>query len=306
MIKTDQERNPGGLAAPSRRAVEEGYLRVNPSNAAIRQVRRIPAYLFCIVVCVIFIYPFIFMLSTSFRETSQLFIAPADLIPSKPTLANYSRVASDTLMLQWLGNSLFVAGVTAATKVIIDSMAGYAFARLEFRFKNLIFMAMIGAMMVPVAVTMVPRFLFLREIGLINTRWALILPYLSYPLGIFLMRQAMSAVPIELEDAARLDGCTIVGIYWRIVLPLVLPSLAVVAITTFMAQWVDLLWPVVSITSEGLRTVTVGIASMKPEQARAEWGLIMAANVIGFFPIVVLFVFLQRYFVTGLTSGSLK
>jgi multiple sugar transport system permease protein len=298
--------NDEGLTVKRMWMVEEGHSWFNLSNATIRQLRRIPAYLFCAFVCLVFIYPFIFMLATSFRETSQLFIAPADLIPAKPTLANYWRVITDTLMLRWLGNSLFVAGVTAAAKVVIDSMAGYAFARLEFRFKNIIFMAMIGAMMVPVAVTMVPRFLFLREVGLLNTRWGLILPYLSYPLGIFLMRQAMSAVPIELEDAARLDGCTIVGIYWRIVLPLVLPSLAVVAITTFMSQWVDLLWPVVSITSESLRTVTVGIASMRPEQARAEWGLIMAANVIAFLPIVVLFIFLQRYFMAGLTSGSLK
>jgi multiple sugar transport system permease protein len=306
MIKMDENQDIDKLAAQGKGTAEEDHSWFNLSNATMRQLKRIPAYLFCILVCVVFIYPFIFMIATSFRETSQLFIAPADLIPAKPTLANYSRVVSDTLMLRWLGNSLFVAGATAATKVVIDSMAGYAFARLEFRFKNIIFMAMVGAMMVPVAVTMVPRFLFLRDIGLLNTRWGLILPYLSYPLGIFLMRQAMSAVPIELEDAARLDGCTIVGIYWRIVLPLVLPSLAVVAITTFMAQWVDLLWPVVSITSEDLRTVTVGIASMRPEQARAEWGLIMASNVIGFLPIVVLFIFLQRYFMAGLTSGSLK
>lgn len=271
-----------------------------------RQFSRLPVYLGLTIVAVMVLYPFVFMLSTALRESTILRFSPWDLVPSDVTLANFHRLFSNTSMLNWLGNSMFVATATAVLKVGIDSLAGYAFARLQFKFKELIFLLLIGAMMVPPAVTIVPRFLLLRDIGLINTPWALILPHLSYPLGVFLMRQAMAAVPYELEEAAKLDGCSVFTIYWRIVLPLVAPALAVVAITTFMYQWVDLLWPVVAITSDGLKTVTVGISSMKAEQSRADWGLIMAANTCAMIPIGMLFVFCQRYFMTGMTSGSLK
>lgn len=271
-----------------------------------RQVSRLPVYLALTIVALLVLYPFVFMVSTALRESSILRFSPWDLLPTQATFANFRRLFSDTLMPNWLRNSMFVATVTALLKVCIDSLAGYAFARLQFRFKELIFLLLIGAMMVPPAVTMVPRFLMLRDIGLINTPWALILPYLSYPLGVFLMRQAIAGVPHELEEAAKLDGCSVFAIYWRIVLPLVAPALAVVAITSFMHQWVDLLWPVVAITSDSLKTVTVGISSMKAEQSRADWGLIMAANTCAMIPIGMLFVFCQRYFMTGITSGSLK
>lgn len=281
---------------------------VVPDQASLgmnRQLVRIPFYVFLVLISFAFLYPFVFMVSVSLKETTSLFVSPTQLIPEEPTLSNYLMVFSQIPITRWLSNSLFVATATTALKLLIDSMAGYAFARLEFKFKNLIFIAMIGTMMVPVAVTMVPRFLILRETGLLNTYAALILPALSYPLGVFLMRQAISLVPIELEEAARLDGCTTFGIFFRIVLPLVTPALAVVAITTFMLQWVDLLWPTISVSTTDLRTITVGIASMKAEQTQ-DWGILMAANFASFFPILILFLFLQRYFMAGLTSGAVK
>ncbi|WP_216332508.1 carbohydrate ABC transporter permease [Rhizobium sp. X9] len=270
------------------------------------KIGKIFGYLVLAAMAGLVIYPIAFMISLSFQNATQIFSEPGRIIPAEPTIGNYVKLISEGNILKWLTNSAIVAVSTTILKLFIDSLAGFAFARLKFRYKDLLFGLVIATMMVPVAVTMIPRFLLLKEAGLLNSLWALILPYLAYPLGIFLLRQAISEIPEELDEATIMDGGTMFDVYWRVILPLVKPALAVVAITTFMAQWVDLLWPVVSINATELRTVTVGVATMKSEQTTNQWGLIMAANTLAVLPIIVVFLFAQRFFMSGLTAGSVK
>jgi ABC-type glycerol-3-phosphate transport system permease component len=245
------------------------------------------------------------MASTSFKETQNIFSSPAEIIPQEPTLENFRYLFDILPFDRWVLNTLIVAASVTAIKVVIDSMAGYAFARRKFKGKEILFAIILGTMMIPVAVTMIPTFLMVKEFGLIDTYWGLILPPLAYPLGIYLMRQYMQSIPTELEDAAKIDGCTDFYLFVRIFLPLSAPAIAVLAIVTFMNQWISLLWPVIVTNSMEMRTLVVGISILKA-QSVSNWGLIMAANFASFFPIMLVFIFLQRYFIEGMTVGAVK
>jgi multiple sugar transport system permease protein len=184
-------------------------------------------------------------------------------------------------------------------------MAGYAFARRNFVGKNLLFTIIISTLMIPVAVTIIPTFLLVKRLGMYDNYLGLILPPLALPIGIFLMRQYLTTIPAELEDAARIDGCNEFQIYLSIILPLSKPALAVLGIFTFMNQWVALLWPVIVTNSMEMRTLTVGISILKAQWV-SNWGVIMAASFGSFFPVMVVFLFFQQYFVKGLTVGAIK
>lgn len=268
-------------------------------------LNRLSIYLFLILISVAFIYPFLFMFSTSLKETKTIFSAPAELIPKNPTLVNYNFLFKSLPFARWILNSFILASSVTLIKIFIDSMAGYAFARRNFKGKNVLFAIILGTLMIPLAVTIIPRFLIVKRLGLLDTYFGLIIPPLSYPLGIFLMRQYMSSIPLELEEAARIDGCSEIGLYYRIILPISKPALAVLAIFTFMNQWINLLWPVLVTSSPEMKTLTVGIATLKA-QVVSNWGLIMAANTASLVPIIIVFLFLQRYFMEGLTAGCLK
>lgn len=250
------------------------------------------------------LYPFLWMISISFKKTLSLF-ASTVLIPENPTIKNYVSLLTNFPFLRWMLNSIVVAGSVTLIKLFIDSMTGYVFAKKNFFGKNILFILIMSTIMVPFGVRMIPSFLIIKNMRLLNTYGGLILPCLANPIGIFLMRQFLSSLPSEIEDSARLDGCSEFAIYWRIILPLSIPALVVLAIFLFMLQWTDFLWPVIITRSAEMRTLTVGISVLKARW-HSNWGLVMAASSLSILPMVVMFLFLQRYFLKGLTIGALK
>jgi multiple sugar transport system permease protein len=286
------------------------------SAAAARQRAAAPAfradsvylaitYLILIVAAAIALVPFLYVVSTSLKETVALFHYPPEWIPHEPTLINYKDLLRDYPFFRWTLNSLIVASAVTVIKVVIDSMAGYAFAKMDFPARNALFLLVLMTLMVPFAATLIPLFLIVRELQMTNSYWGLILPPLASPIGIFMMRSFIESLPTDLENAARLDGCSEFQIYRRVILPLIRPGMVVLAVFTFMTQWTSYLWPLVIGTQQEMFTLTVGIQSMR-SQFTMNWGILSAGAVLSMLPLVLVFVFLQRYFIAGSIAGALK
>jgi ABC-type glycerol-3-phosphate transport system permease component len=267
----------------------------------MRPVRALGVALFCAVA----VAPFAYVVSASLKRTRSLFQFPPDWIPDDPTLGNYARLL-DLPFLRWTLNTLFVAGTVALLKVLFDSMAGYAFSKLSFAGKRPLFGLMLATVMIPPAVLIIPLFFLVRDAGLLDTYWALILPPLANPIGIFMMRGFIDALPDDLEKAARIDGCGPFRTYWHVVLPLVKPGLVVVGVYVFLIQYTNFVWPLVATSSEHMYVLTTGLARLKPNFTAPDWGLISAGSVAAMLPITVVFLALQRQFVAASVAGALK
>lgn len=263
------------------------------------------SYTIVIVAAVISVVPFLYILSTAFKQTTSLFHYPPDWIPTPVYWGNFSALISDHPFLRWTLNTLLVSTVVTVVKVLIDSMAGYAFAKMRFPGRNALFLLVLATLMVPFSAVLIPLYFLVRDLGLLNTYWALILPPLASPIGIFMMRTFIEALPSDLENAARLDGCSEFAIYARIVLPLIKPGLVVLGVFTFMTQYTSFVWPLVATSSDDMRVLTTGISSLKAIFT-TDWGLISAAGVLAMVPITLLFLLLQRYFIAGSLAGALK
>lgn len=255
--------------------------------------------------CVIAVGPYLYLISTSLKKTQFLYTYPPQWFSWPPDLSNYHTLFSQYPFLRWGLNTLIVAGSVTAIKVAIDSLAGYAFARLRFPGKEAIFLVMLAAMMIPFSTMLIPLYLMIRSMGLQNTYWALILPPLASPIGIFMMRQFVESLPAELASAARVDRCSELGVYWHIILPLMRPSLVVLGIYTFMTQWTSFLWPLVINNQTDMYTLTVGVQSIKTIYT-VDWGLVSAGSVLTMIPITIVFILLQRYFIAASIAGALK
>ncbi len=256
-----------------------------------------------IVAAVIAVVPFLYILPTSLKETTSLFHYPPKWIPSRCSSGTSAR-SSEHPYPRWMLNTLFVAAVVTAIKVVIDSMAGYAFAKLDFPGKNVLFLLVLATLMIPFAAILIPLFFIVRDIGLLNTYWALILPPLANPIGIFMMRSFIEGLPKDLENAARLDGGSEFGIYWRIVLPLIKPGLVVLGILTFLIQYTSFVWPLVA---AGRRDAGAHDGARQPAgDLHDRLRPISAAGVLAMVPITIFFLVLQRYFIAGSLAGALK
>ncbi len=266
---------------------------------------RATAYVLLIALSLVLIVPFYFVVATSLRNSTALFEYPPKLIPDPLYFGNFERLLFHSEFPHWMLNTLFVATTVAALKVFIDSLAGYAFAKIDFRGRNGLFILMIAMLMVPFGAILIPLYKIARDLGITNTYLALILPPLANPLGIFLMRQFIVGLPKDLENAARLDGVSEFGIYWRIILPLVKPGLVVLAVIVFTEQYVSFLWPLVSVSDKSLTVMTVGVAGMR-SFGGTNYGLWSAAAVMALVPITLLFFPLQRQFLARSISGALK
>jgi ABC-type glycerol-3-phosphate transport system permease component len=251
------------------------------------------------------IAPFIFMLLISIQHTFFVSGNPAKWIPRKPTLDTYSAVMQTPYFVRWLFNSLFVASSVTIIVLLVQSMAGYVFAKKKFPGRDLIFIIILSGIMIPRAVTVIPVFFIAKHLKILNTYPGLIMPPIAVPLGVFLMRQHMRSLPSELLDASRIDGCTEFGTYLRIVLPLSKPGLAVLGIYTFMEQWRDFLWPLIATQKNSMKTLPVGLSIFHTE-FRTDYGIQMAAVLLSVLPFMIVFLFFQRYFIKGLTVGALK
>lgn len=251
------------------------------------------------------VIPFLFMLGISFQSVHFITGNPLRWIPQEPTLSSFLQVLHTRNFVRWIVNSLVVAGAVTAGAVLIQSMAGYVFAKKRFPGRDLLFIVILAGIMVPRAVTIIPAFFIAKQFGILNSTIGLIIPPLAVPLGVFLMRQSMESLPSELLDAGRIDGASEFGLYWRIVLPLSKPALAVLAIYTFMEQWREFLWPLIVITADELKTLPVGLSIFHTE-FRTDYGVQMAGVLLSVLPFMVVFLFFQRYFIKGLTVGALK
>jgi ABC-type glycerol-3-phosphate transport system permease component len=262
-------------------------------------------YVLLAIACVVAVGPYIYLISTSLKKTTYLYTYPPRWFSWPPDLSNYQTLLTQYPFLRWALNTLIVAGAVTAIKVMIDSLAGYAFARLRFPGKEIIFIIMLASMMIPFAAMLIPLYLMVRSLGIQNTYWALILPPLASPIGIFMMRQFVEGLPAELTSAARVDRCSEFGVYWHIMLPLMRPGLVVLGIYTFMTQWTSFLWPLVITTSNDMMVLTVGVQSIKTIYT-VDWGLISAGSVLMMIPITVVFILLQRYFIAASIAGAIK
>ncbi|WP_420454364.1 carbohydrate ABC transporter permease [Rubrivirga sp.] len=249
--------------------------------------------------------PFVWMVLTSFKEIGEIFSYPPTWWPETFTLENYSAAFSAAPFGRYYVNSLFVATAVTLGQLVTCSMAAYAFARMEFWGRDALFFVFLATMMVPVHVTMIPSFMILHSLGLIDTYGALIIPGLASAFGTFLLRQFFLTIPKELEEAAFLDGCGRFRVLWQIIVPLSRPALATLAIFTFMGVFNDFLWALVVVNSQELYTVQLGLAVFR-DRYMTEWGSLMAGSVVATLPILLVFAVAQRHFIEGIALSGLK
>lgn len=254
---------------------------------------------------VISIVPFLYILSTSVKDTNSLFSYPPEWIPDELFWGNYAKLLQETSFLNWTLNTFMIGLAITVLKLVIDAMAAYSLAKLQFAGKRFVSATLLLAVAIPVAALIIPLFFLVRSMGLLNTYWALILPALANPLGIFLLRSFIVSLPDDLIHSARLDGASELRIFAQIILPLISSGLVVHAIFTFMLQYTNFLWPLVAIQSDSRQVLTVGISSLKSNFV-VDWGLISAASLLATIPITLLFLALQRFFLAQSLSSALK
>ena len=249
--------------------------------------------------------PLIFMVSASFRPESELFSFPVTLYPKELTGGNYSSLFERTHYATWYVNTFITATVRTLLAVFLSAMAGYAFAKFDFRFKRFFFMLVLITLTLPFHVLVISLFKLMVIFQWLNSYWAIILPSAVSGFSIFLMRQYILSVPDDLIDAARVDGSSEMGIFWRIIVPLVRPGMAVVGILAFAATWNDYLWPLIVLSQKERYLLTIGIATMDGPY-EVEYGAIMAGSFLSTVPIVIVFLSMQSQIIAGLTAGAVR
>ncbi|MCC6747007.1 MAG: carbohydrate ABC transporter permease [Deltaproteobacteria bacterium] len=254
---------------------------------------------------VLTLVPFLWMLSTSLKRSEGISAVPPQWIPQPVTLEHYRRLFAEVAFLRHFGNSLVVALGATLLSLLVNALAGYAFAKYRFPGRERLFALLLLTMMVPGQVTMMPVFMLLKELGLLNAYSGLILPASASVFAIFLIKQFMETLPDELLEAARIDGCSEWAIFWRIVLPLSKPVLATVGLFTFMGAWNEFLWALIVMLDEAKYTLPVALANLNG-QHNTDWGLLMAGSVVVILPVVIVFLLLQRFYVRGITLSGLK
>ena len=254
---------------------------------------------------VIALFPMYWLFANAFTPITSIPPLTPILVPAFK-LDNFERLlVNNKFYLTWMVNSLLVGLVVTAWHILFDTMAGYAFAKKQFPFRNLFFWLIISTLMIPIHVTFMPLYIINRQLGLIDSLWALILPGTANAFGIFLMRQFIQTLPSELEDAARIDGCNEIGVFWNVILPLSAPAIAALAIFTFVRSWNDFLWPVIALNKPQNYTLTVGVANMQSE-FMTDWGIIFSGGALAALPMIIFFLVFQKYFLEGVRMGALK
>jgi len=250
--------------------------------------------------------PFVWMLSTSSKHLEDIFGYPPVLIAENPTLANYIYIFQEANMLQVLGNTFFIALAGTLLSLFFTALGGYGFAKFEFPGKPVLFSFLLATMIVPGTVMMVPSFVLMRKFGWVDTFWPLIVPGAANAFGIFFFRQYISTVSDELLDAARIDGASEFGIFWRVIVPVIAPGMTSLGLIFFMGSWNNYLGPLIYLKSPENWTITVAINSLIGGAGLTYWGEQMAMSVISLLPLLIIFLVFQRRFVEGITAGALQ
>ena len=274
------------------------------SNSPFRKpqstIRNLALHAILIAGSFVMLLPFAWMLSTSLKEPRQIFTYPPVWIPSPIAWENYATTVSVMPFGRFYFNSLVVAASVTMLQVLTSSLAAFAFARLRFRGRNALFLAYLATLMNPFQVTMIPNFILMRFLGWYDSYQALILPTAFSALSTFLLRQYFLGIPMDLDEAARMDGASSWRIWWQIIMPLSGPAIAALSIFTFLASWNDFLWPLVITTSLEMRTLPVGLSAFQG-QYNVQWHLLMAGSVIAMLPVLIIYAVSQKWIVRGIT-----
>jgi multiple sugar transport system permease protein len=290
---------------PERIITQPGFKQEAPSPA-IKSKRNWWIYTLLTLGLIAMIAPFVWMLLSSMKTPAELAHLPPTWLPEAPTLSNFGRLFNDLNFPLYFMNSVILAVAVTACNLLFCSMLGYALAKLNFAGKSAVFLLVLATMMVPSAVTLVPLFILMSKLSLVNTLTAVILPEAAGAFGVFLMRQFMLGIPDELLDAGRVDGAGEFFLFWKVVLPLSTPALATLTILTFLGSWNDFLWPLIVLTSDQKYNLPVALATFAVGQHASDNGLLLAGAVVVVLPVIVVFLLLQRYFTQGIAMTGLK
>lgn len=266
---------------------------------------KIVIYVVLAILAAIAIYPFVWTFLSSFEERYILYKYPPKLVVSALTLGNYIELVTDTNFFIWFKNSLIVTGGITSLAVLFSALAGYAFAKKNFPFKNLIFYITISTLMIPAPARMIPLYLMFSRLNLIDTYAGLIFPYLGSGLGVFIMTQFMKEIPDEILDAATIDGCSELRIFWNVMLPLCKPAIATLTIFLFMLSWNEFVWALIVTSTSKMRVLPLGLAMLQG-QYRTNWGMVLAGAITLFVPILIVYSVLHRKIVQGVVMSGLK
>ncbi|MFN8528652.1 MAG: carbohydrate ABC transporter permease [Anaerolineae bacterium] len=282
---------------------------MNPSKSARRPIAAGRVFLYAIMVLLValMVLPFAWMLSTSLKAHQFILETPPRLIPNPLTFESYTGLAELMNLPRLMFNSLFVAICTTVGQILISAMAAYAFSRLQWRGRNLVFTLYLATMMIPSVVLVLPQFILIRQLGWMNTYAALIVPGLFSAFGTFLLRQSFLGLPKDFEEAAFVDGANPLVIFWRIVLPLNWPAVATLVVLSFMASWNGYLFPLFVARREDVMTLPVALATLQAgPRALTQWNMVMAGAVITVLPILIVYLLAQKWFVRGIVSSGIK
>lgn len=263
-------------------------------------------YALMVAIALVMLLPLLWLVSTSFKSpTEEIFSFPPRFIPTQPTVQNFVRVWQTNPFGRYLFNSTLVAVLTVGLNLLFCSLAAYPLARLSFKGRELFFTLIVSTILIPFQIVMIPLYILTVQLGLRNTYLGLIFPAIASAFGIFLLRQAFQGVPKELEEAARIDGCSEVGIWWFVMLPSVRPALVTLAIFVFIGAWSDFLWPLIVLDDPNYYTLPLGVAKLAGAFS-LDWRLIAAGSVISVAPILLFFAVMQRYIVPTDTGSGVK
>lgn len=254
---------------------------------------------------IVMVMPFLWMITTSLKTLPESMRVPPTLLPTEWKFENYASVFNKIDFIRYYMNTIWMTVGRTIGQLVLCSLAAYGFARLRFPGKEIIFLGILSVLMVPSQVVMIPSFVLMRELGWIDTFYALIVPGIFSAFGTFLLRQFFMSLPKDLDEAAKIDGASLFGIYWRIYLPLSKAALVSLAIFTMLASWNDLLWPLIMTNSEEMRVLTIGISSFQGQYA-TDYTLLMAGALMATAPMIILFIFFQRYFIEGIALSGIK
>ena len=262
-------------------------------------------YVVSILLAVVAMIPFLWMISTSLKSRGALVSIPVEWIPDEPTLNAYSEVFSRFPFMKTIGNSLFISVSYTLITLVSASMAAFAFAKVRFRGSEGILKIYLAMMMIPTQVTMIPLFVIMNNLGLIDSYASVILPSIFKPFAVFMLVQQMRSIPNDYLDAARVDGAGIFSVYARIALPMCAPTLATLAVTTFMESWNDYLWPLLMLTDRNKMTLPIALSTLNG-QYNTEYNVLMAGSLISMIPIIIIYLCAQKQFKNGLMAGGIK
>jgi putative chitobiose transport system permease protein len=250
--------------------------------------------------------PLIWLLSTSLKGPAEnIFASPPSLVPSQPSLQAYQRLFAANPMVTYLLNSIIVSSLAVLANLLFCSLAAYPLARLRFAGRGLVLALVVATILIPFQVVMIPLYLLMVQIGLRNSMWALILPQAATAFGIFLLRQSFLTVPVELEEAARIDGCSPLGEWWNIMLPAAKADLITLAMFVFIGVWGDFLWPLIIIDDPKLYTLPLGLQQLSSSFS-LDWRLVAAGAMVSILPVLLVFILLQRYILPSATADAVK